>query len=160
MYVLLTLGTCAVGMVTIIVDAGHRCLSRWLQVSFRRMKPMIVASFQLEGYVWLAIDPTGSSLIGAQWQCWLGRQESLIQPRRLLWGKVTWCRHRHECGVRYNTPGLLLLWAIEPWTTLLWYNISLTPCTHAVLYPFLRATLKVGKGKLLYHCIVIAYFCS
>ena len=51
MYVLLTLSTCAVGTVTIIIDAAwYRRLSRLL-VSFGRMKPMTVASFQLIGYV-------------------------------------------------------------------------------------------------------------
>ena len=40
----------------IVVDAG---LLRSL-VSFRQMKPTTVASFQLKGYVWLAVlvDPT------------------------------------------------------------------------------------------------------
>ena len=56
MYILLTLRACAVGTVTIIVDAG---LFRSL-ASFQWMKPTTVASFQLERYVWLAIhvDPT------------------------------------------------------------------------------------------------------
>ena len=60
MYVLLMLSACAVGTVTIIVDAGHSRLLRSL-ANFRRMKPTTVASFQLEGYVSLPIhvDPTG-----------------------------------------------------------------------------------------------------
>ena len=43
----------------IIIDAAwYRCLSRSL-VSFGRMKPLTVASFQLVGYIiLLAIDPT------------------------------------------------------------------------------------------------------
>ena len=60
MYVLLTLAACALGMVTIIVDAGHRRLLRSL-ASFRWMKPTTVASFLLQGkdmYGPLAIDPT------------------------------------------------------------------------------------------------------
>ena len=72
MYVLLTLSACAVGTVTIIIDAGHCRLLRSL-ASFRRMKPTIVTFFQLKVCVWLAIhvDPTmtSSSLVGAQWQC-------------------------------------------------------------------------------------------
>ena len=55
-YKLLSLGACTVGL-TIIIHAGHCCLSRSL-ASFRQIKPTIVASFQLEGYVWLARDPT------------------------------------------------------------------------------------------------------
>ena len=118
--------------------------------------------YVLEEY---AIDPTGwlahHCQIGAQWQCWLGRHDSHCPQGGWT---LTWCRHCHECGVRYNTPRLLLLWAIKPWTTLLCYNISLTPAlVQLILYPFLCATLKWVKqsiASLLPTCAANAMQCA
>ena len=68
MFVLLILGTCVVGMITIIVDADHCRLPGELSTDeadnsgFFSTQRVCMVSYR-------SSKTTGSSLIGAQWQC-------------------------------------------------------------------------------------------